>query len=228
MFEDSWGRLPAGANGSFGITLDPKRTVLYTGSRPGRKIFRIPLDNPTATALADAEAGVNGVTLHENGDVYYTDQGPDGQPMPMGNVYRVTPDGVKTAVTKTRLQEPNGLAFAPDGKLYVLGWRTGDITALVVKDGVEESRAAFVKLPSANADGIGFDSKGNLYATASGRLYRVTPDKMATQVPGQASGANLDFGAGMLSCKDIYMVGPLRRISVQEEGLDVPWHRTPE
>src|SRR5262249_46019778 len=78
---------------AFGIALDPKRAVVYAGSRTLKKLVRVHLTNPpTVDNLADVEDGINGVTLGEDGAVYYSDQ-------TGGQIYRVTFDGTKTTVT---------------------------------------------------------------------------------------------------------------------------------
>jgi sugar lactone lactonase YvrE len=73
---------------------------------------------PTVNNLAAVEAGINGVTLGEDGAVYYSDQ-------TGGNIYRVTSTGTKTKVTTTTISDPNGIAFGADKQLYVLTFGVG-------------------------------------------------------------------------------------------------------
>src|SRR4051794_14800166 len=61
---------------ALGITIDPRRKMLYAGSRDRKKLLAIPLaDSPEVRELADVEPAINGLTLGEDGAVYYTDQG---------------------------------------------------------------------------------------------------------------------------------------------------------
>jgi glucose/arabinose dehydrogenase len=209
---------------ALGITIDPKRAVLYAGSRDRKKLLEVTLStHPVVTELADVEPTINGVTLGEDGAVYYTDQS-------SGQVYRVTAAGVKSQVTTRPVADANGIAFGPDGRLYVLTYKQATITRLVLKAGKEASREIVAELAGAggkNADGITFDKQGRLYVTA-GALYRVSPDGKKVESLGAAYGANADFGSGALGCADLYTAGNgkgITRFQNDTEGLDVPWHR---
>jgi hypothetical protein len=207
---------------ALGLALDPARGVLYAGSRTLKRVLAVSLgDRPSVRALADAEEGINGVTLGEDGAVYYSDQ--TGR-----HLYRVTPEGGKTRVTTSPLVEPNGIAFAPDGRLYVVSWAGPEVYRLALKGGEEASRELFATLPVGKADGIAFDARGRVYVTASSTLYQISPDGKAIDALGPANGANIDFGAGALSCSDMYVAGNGQGIFRYEHdapGLDVPWHR---
>jgi lysophospholipase L1-like esterase/sugar lactone lactonase YvrE len=207
---------------ALGVTLDPARNVVYAGSRTLRKLLKVTLAHPpVVSTLAEAEAGINGVTLGEDGAVYYNDQAG-------GHVYRVTPEGAKTQVTARPLTEPNGLAFGPDGRLYVNSWTAPEVMRLTLANGVESAREVFATLPQARGDGIAFDARGRLYVTASSTLYEITPDGKGVAPLGRSAGANIDFGAGAVSCSDMYVAGNgqgLRLFRHDTPGMDVPWHR---
>jgi lysophospholipase L1-like esterase/sugar lactone lactonase YvrE len=212
--------LDLGGN-AFGIAFDPGRDTLYAGSRTLKKLLKVTLGNPPVVAvLADAEEGINGLTMDEDGAVYYSDHGG-------GNVFKVTAGGEKTRVTTTPVTEPNGLAFGPDGRLYVVSWATPQVTRLTLANGVETAREIFATLPQAKADGIAFDAKGRAFVTASSILYELSPDGAVVTPLGRSAGANVEFGAGPLSCSDIYTAGGqgLRLFQHDTPGLDVPWHR---
>jgi sugar lactone lactonase YvrE len=228
-FEGQWADL--GATGqNFGVTLDPKRNALYVGSRPLGKLLRVALDTGDVTDLADVQGtnGINGVTLGEDGAVYYSDQGG-------GHIWRVDPSEVspsRTQVTTTELTGPNGLAFGPDGFLYVVSWSSTDVVRFRVVDGEQSGNVEdFATLPRTQADGIAIDNLGRLYVNVRGpvEVYRIDTngDDMRLIASG-AGNANIDFGAGALRCTDLYMVGPpLLRYENDTAGLNVPWHRAP-
>jgi glucose/arabinose dehydrogenase len=209
---------------ALGVTFDPQNDVLYVGSRSRKKLLAITLSNPPAIKeLADVEPGINGLTLYEDGSVFYTDQ-------KGGHIYRVHPDGKKSQVTTTPLEDPNGLAFAPDNRLFVLSYAKAKITKLRLSNGREVQRAPFADLPGGKkADGIAFDARGEMYVTA-GDLFRVARDGKKVERVGAAYGANADFGVGPLACTDLYMAGNgqgITRASLPTKGLFVPWHRRP-
>jgi glucose/arabinose dehydrogenase len=207
---------------ALGITLDPKRGVLYAGSRDRKKLLAVYLaTHPLVTELADVEPTINGVTLGPDGAVYYTDT-------KGGHVYRVTAAGAKTQVTTSPIEDANGIAFGPDGNVYVLSYGKAKITRLTVKAGKEAARAPFADITGGkSADGITFDSKGRMYVTA-GALYRISPDGKNVESLGAAYGANADFGMGSLGCADLYTAGNgkgITRFDNDTPGMDVPWHR---
>jgi lysophospholipase L1-like esterase len=207
---------------ALGITLDPRRNVLYAGSRSLKKLLKVTLgETVTVSALADAEDGINGVTLGADDAVYYSDE-------TGGHIYKVAPEGTKTRVTTTPITRPNGVAFSQDGKLYVVSWTTPDVTRLTLADGVETERETFATLPQAKGDGIAFDATGRLYVSAGSVLYEISPDGKTVTPLGRSAGANVEFGTGALACSDIYVAGNgqgLRLFRHDTPGLDVPWHR---
>jgi glucose/arabinose dehydrogenase len=207
---------------ALGIAFDPKRNLLYVGSRGRGKLLKVFLYNrPVVRELADVEETINGVTLGEDDSVYYTDQ-------KGGRVYRVLRGGAKNEVTSSVIEDPNGLAFGPDGDLYVLTYAKAKITRLKLSDGKETSRTAFAEVTGGkNADGITFDSKGRLYVTA-GSLFQISADGKTVKPLGPSYGANADFGIGALSCSDLYTAGNgkgIFRVAVDTSGANVPWHR---
>jgi glucose/arabinose dehydrogenase len=207
---------------ALGITVDPKRSVLYAGSRDRKKLLAVYLaPHPVVEEIADVEPTINGVTLGPDDAVYYTDQ-------KSGEVYRVTFAGAKTKVTTTPVEDANGLAFGPDKRLYVLSYAKAKVTRLTLTAGKESGRELLAEIAGGkNADGITFDSTGRLYVTA-GALFRLSADGKQVQSLGPAYGANADFGIGALGCKDLYTAGNgkgIHRYLADTTGADVPWHR---
>jgi hypothetical protein len=215
--QTQWATVPGQV---FGVILDPKRKVVYAGSRGANKMFRIPMADPTKMdVLGPVKGGVNGLTLGDDGTVYYTDQ-------VGGHVYGLSPEGMEKQVTKTPVSQANGLAFAPDGSLHVLSWTKPGVDTRIVVDAnhMEVSRTVFASVPTGNADGIAFDKMGNAYIT-SGALYKVSSDGKTQMKIDNTSGANVEFGAGALSCTDLLWAGSDHLIMNAMAGADVPWHR---
>ena len=213
--EKTWATV-AGAT-ILGVTYDPKKKVIYAGSRgQNGKLVAIDAGDPTnIKTLADTESGYNGITLAADGSVFYTDQSG-------GKVYRVTGDGMKNLVAS--VSDANGIAFGPDGFLYVLTYGQGIVTRFKLSSNVEMAgtREMFIKLAKGNADGIAFDNAGNMYVT-SGVLWKITPQKVASMID-LNGGANVEFGAGALSCKELLWAAGDHRITLDVEGMTVPWH----
>lgn len=125
----------------------------------------------------------NDVVLGPDGALYFTDPTLDlpkteKQEQGFQGVYRLGGDGSVRLLIKD-LNQPNGLAFSPDGKrLYVADSRTRKIHAYdVAADmsvangrvfGIEEGRRGV-------PDGIRVDRKGNLFATGPGGIWIWSP-----------------------------------------------------
>jgi sugar lactone lactonase YvrE len=217
--EKTWATV-AGAQ-ILGIMLDPKRKLIYAGSRSTKMLYTIDTTSPaTIKPLVAVEAGFNGITLADDGAVFYTDQG-------SGHVFRVSADGTKSMVTKTPVKEADGLAFDAKGALYIVPYlKPTPITKLDLTANVESGRSVYATVMGAGSgDGIAFDKDGNMYVTAGG-LYRVAAADQKVTTVNAAGGANVEFGVGALSCKElIWAATPPHHQAVDIEGLDVPWHR---
>jgi sugar lactone lactonase YvrE len=216
----------------FGITYDPRRGVLYAARRTGgAAVLKIDVNAApqpaTPQQLSPAEPAINGITLGEDDAVYYSDQA-------NRNIYRVSAfNTFKSRVNATALPgEPNGLAFGPDRKLYVVYWTgTNQVTRLILTNGGETGREVFIaNVGATNADGAAFDEMGRLWVTAANMLRRIRADGASVDMMMASNGANVEFGAGALSCNDIYVGSGstgIRRHTVDVKGAVVPWHKHP-
>jgi sugar lactone lactonase YvrE len=168
------------------------------------------------------DAGLpNGLTMGPDGALYYTDF------QPAGDVYRVTPGGVRTKVTTAPLPKPNGLAFGPDGALYVDLYEVGEVTKLTLVDGKETARAAFVPAGTFDkADGIAFDAAGNVYIGFGEGISRVSPDGKTIKKLAKGRTANVEFGTRAIPATDLYAVTDRKLVRVANDaaGAAVPWH----
>ena len=222
--ENRWVAL-SGASTVWGLALDPSRQRLYVGSPGNTSIFAVDMsaDPPTASVLLRNAGQPNGLTLAANGDVVYSD-------FSGGHVYRVTPDGMRAQVTTARISGANGVAFGPDGSLYVDSYSGGTLIKLTLTGGMESGRET-VASSLGSPDGLAFDADGRIYVGDNrGRLIRLDADGANPEVLGMgiSAAANVEFGAGPLNCTDIYVAsgGTLFRYTMgTARGAAVPWHR---
>jgi len=201
--------------GSNGLLID-KQGRLILCQHGDRRIARLETDG-SFTTLADRYNGKrfnspNDLALKSDGSLYFTDP-PYGLPkgaedpsreLDFCGVYRLTPDGKVTLLTK-ELTRPNGIAFSPDEKiLYVAQsdpkaaiWRAYDVQA----DGTITGGRTFfdstklVGKLKGLPDGLKVDVKGNLFATGPGGVLIFAPDgtHLGTIHTGEAT-ANCAFG----------------------------------
>ena len=182
--------------GSNGLLVD-KQGRLILCEHGDRRIARLGPAGRKRT-LADKYEGhrfnsPNDAVFKSNGDLYFTDPA-YGLPKQFDDptreidfcgVYRVTPDGAVTLMTRD-LARPNGIAFSPDEKtLYVSQsdptraiWMAFPVAAdgTLGKGRVFADVTALVgKLPGL-PDGMKIDRDGNLWATGPGGLHIFAPD----------------------------------------------------
>lgn len=182
-----------------------------------RAIKRIENDGKI-TVLVDKYEGKrlnspNDLVYKSNGDLYFTDppyglplrEKDPGRELDWYGVYRLSPDGKLTLLTK-EMTRPNGIGFSPDEKtLYVAQsdpqaaiWKAFSVNA----DGtLGDSRllydaTAWVKegrpgLP----DGLAVDQQGHIWATGPGGVYCFTADgKPLGRINTGQRTANCKFG----------------------------------
>jgi gluconolactonase len=178
--------------GSNGLLLDGKRLILC--QHGDRRVSAFDLASRQFTVLADRYEGKrlnspNDVTRKANGDLYFTDppyglpklMDDPGKELPFQGVYRLTPKGELTLLTK-EMSRPNGIALAPDEKtLYVANsdptkaiWMSFPVKA----DGTLDAGKVFFdatervakKLPGL-PDGLKVDQAGHVYATGPGGVF---------------------------------------------------------
>ena len=175
--------------GSNGLARDAKGQLILC-QHGDRRVARMTAPGKFET-IADKFEGKrfsspNDLAIRRNGDIYFTDppyglNGLNNSPLkeiPFNGVYRVTPDGKVTLLTKD-LTFPNGIAFSPDEKtLYVAisDPKLTRVAAFDVKDdgtlGPERTffDAEAVKKPGlkGGCDGLKVDKDGNVWTTGPG------------------------------------------------------------
>lgn len=171
-----------------GNTFDREHRLLVTASAL-RAIIRLSPDMKSYDVLADRYNGQrlnspNDVTLGPDGAIYFTDPTLDlvkgeKQEIPFQGVYRLDTKGNVSLLTKD-LQQPNGLAFSPDGKfLYIDDSAQKNIRRYRFHHGVLSEGVIFAdeNMPGKRGvpDGMKTDRKGNLYVTGPGGVWVWSP-----------------------------------------------------
>jgi len=159
-------------------------------SRPSRLALRVPdeattglieVSNPTGTSNAaplrvarQLSEGLHPVTspaVSRSGMVYATISGPRGKQTPV-SVVRVSPDGRGTPFV-TGILNATGLAFNPDGDLFVTSRAEGNVYRV---DAAGESTVYAEGMGVAT--GAAFDSQGNLFVgDRSGTIFKIDPNR---------------------------------------------------
>lgn len=153
----------AGASASDGVD----------GSRPPA--------NATFTTVLAPPLGIEGLTGDQRGNLYSAARG-GTDPCP---VYRVPAAGGASAVVGTIAAPcgPAGLAFGPDGRLYIAD--SGRILVLTPNAATPPVATVFASgVPGSN--GVAFDRRGNLWVsdgtTGQGRVWRIGSSGVPTEV----------------------------------------------
>lgn len=202
--------------GSNGLAIDPAGHLIVC-QHGNRRIVRDETKGPM-TVLSDGYDGKklnspNDLVIKSNGDVYFTDP-PYGLPMafadkrketPFSGVYRI--HNGKTDLLTTDLGGPNGIAFSPDEKyLYVSNWDIRDIHTTktlwrydVKPDGTLANGKVFFDMNQTDddeaLDGIKVDTAGNIFASAPGGVWIISPEgRYLGKIIGAERPANMAWG----------------------------------
>ena len=190
----------------------------------------------------------NDLVVGPDGAIYMTDSGvhvselmtPNGPDPEVwrttmnGCLYRIDPQTEQVECLDSGFQFANGLAFGPDGRLYVAETVTGNIYRYDFTDRLEiNSRVLFVTVTDqsgprrvAGPDGIAFDEEGNLYAAifGQGHVAMVEPSGAIRRhlVTRGSCPTNLAFGPK--GSKQIYITeyqrGQIEVLAVQSDGFN--------
>jgi gluconolactonase len=196
--------------GADGLTLDRQgRLILATFA--GRSLMRIE-PNGKRTVLADSYegkrfGGPNDVVVKRDGAIYFTDtygafrlrEKDPRRELLFNGVYRWK-DG-KLSLVVNDMPAVNGLAFSPDEKyLYVNGSRDNYVNRYDVRpDGTLGSGTLFADMRKETergiTDGMRVDIKGNVYETAPGGVWIISPDgKHLGTIRAPEQSTNIGFG----------------------------------
>ncbi|MDQ8204776.1 SMP-30/gluconolactonase/LRE family protein [Pelagicoccus sp. SDUM812003] len=180
--------------GSNGLAIDSEGHLLLC-QHGDRRVARLAADQSSFVTLADAYRGdrlnsPNDLCSDSHGNLFFTDP-PYGLPyntaqeLPFQGVYRLTPSGQLTLLTK-ELYRPNGIALSPDEKtLYVASSHHEQPFImeypLLDDDSLGSGRIFFDSSPlrqngmRGSNDGLKTDVHGNVWATTAGGLAVLSP-----------------------------------------------------
>lgn len=190
-----------GGKGSNGLTLDHKGRLILCrhGDREvARLTTSIKDPHPLFASLVNNYQGKklnspNDLTIDSKGIIYFTDPDfgmdrdllPEGKELGFQGVYRLSPQGELTLLTKS-LDKPNGIALSLDEKtLYVANsippkWMAYDLDA---EGNVSNERVFFdaaelveQSISKQKPDGLKVDAKGNLFATGPDGVLVFSPE----------------------------------------------------
>jgi sugar lactone lactonase YvrE len=159
-------------------------------SRPTRLVFRVPAQasaglievrtpagaaNPSSLRIArQLNDGLHPVTspaVSRSGMVYATISGPRGKQTPV-SVVRISPDGRATPFV-TGILNATGLAFNPDGDLFVTSRAEGNVYRV-------DAAGEFTQYVEGMgvATGAAFDAEGNLFVgDRSGTIFKINTQR---------------------------------------------------
>jgi gluconolactonase len=202
--------------GSNGLARDAKGQLILC-QHGDRRVARMVAPGKFET-VADKYEGKrfsspNDLAIRKNGDIYFTDppyglKGLNDSPMkeiPFNGVYRVTPEGKVTLLTKD-LTFPNGIAFSPDEKILYVAIsdpRHTRVAAFDVKDDgtIANERTFFdaetVKKPGlkGGCDGMKVDKEGNVWTTGPGGVLVISREgKLLGRINTGQPTANCNWG----------------------------------
>lgn len=174
------------SHNSNGLTYDSKGRLIIaqTGLR---RVARLEFDG-TQTSLADNYNGKkfnspNDLVVKSDGSIFFTDPTfniPSGekQELSFSGIFRISPSGELQLLDST-LELPNGICFSKDEtKLYVNNSKARIIYVWdVVNDSTIINKREFASIsPTGYADGMKFDSNGNLFCAGPEGVWVFSPE----------------------------------------------------
>ena len=196
--------------GSNGLALDRQgRLIIATWA--GRSIDRIEKDGKRTVLANQYEGqqfnGPNDVIVKKNGTIYFTDtfgglrlrEKDPRKGLDFQGIYMIKDGRVRLVISD--IPNPNGLALSPDEKyLYANGSRDKYVRRYRVlpDDTVTDSRM-FIDISGDKTpgitDGLKVDVKGNVWETAAGGVWIVSPEgKHLGTIMTPELAANVEFG----------------------------------
>ena len=123
-----------------------------------------------ARELSDGLHPVTSPVVSRSGMIFATISGPRGKQTPV-SIVRVSPEGLGTPFV-SGIMNPTGLAFDPDGELYVTSRAEGNVYR------IDAGGEATVYAEGMGvATGAAFDADGNLFVgDRSGTIFKITPN----------------------------------------------------
>lgn len=157
--------------------------------------FDAPFNDPKPVFITIADrfegkrfSSPNDAVVRSNGDIFFTDP-PYGLPqqqndstkeIPFNGVYKVSASGAVSLLVDS-LTRPNGIAFMPDEKTFVVAnsdpakaiWYAFD---LAENDSVTNARILYDATPNTKTegglpDGLRIDKSGNIFASGPGGIW---------------------------------------------------------
>lgn len=226
-------------SGSNGLAVDAEGRLVLC-QHGDRRVARLNPDGKTFTTVADRWEGKrfnspNDLVIARGGAIFFTDPpyglSPDTpREIAHHGVYRIDPDGSVHLIT-AELERPNGIALSPDERtLYVTNsHRPRPYIFAIALDAsgnpVSEPYVLFDTRPFLiegrnGLDGLAIDIHGNLWTTAPGGVFVITPDgrHLGSLLTGRST-ANCTFGGPDGSQLYITADDTLVRLQTRTRGL---------
>lgn len=185
----------------------------------------------------------NDVVVHSDGSIYFTDPNYGRWDCWVGvgrkfdldfqGVFRVPPGGgdLQLVVEPGEFQQPNGLAFSPDESVIYID-DMNDLKAFdVSQDGslkngrVLQDDMGAVEHRSGNPDGLKVDELGNIWCTARGGIWVITPEgKLRGIINTPEVCGNLVWGGPDLDILYITMTTKIVRVPTRVRAARLPSH----
>ena len=230
--------------GGNGISRDPQGRLVVC-HHLSRCVDREEPDG-SVTLVADRYHGLrlnrpNDLAIKSDGAIYFSDPPPrlpltppdHHSELDVAGVYRVSPDLQRVNRVIVDLANPNGLCFSPDEKtLYVVdsnrhrkSVKAYEVEANGMLDLGSERTVADMRADTRKGgpDGIKCDLEGNVYVTAPGGIWVISPnDEHIGTILSDSWTINMAWGDDDL--RTLYFVGfnTLNRVRLGIPGVPVP------
>jgi hypothetical protein len=192
-------------DGVIGVFAETGRALTGLATGPQDEIYAAAFNAGEVLAIAQdgtmriATSGLDG----PNGIVFDRFQRPLVSAIGFGGrpqIALIEFDGTYQTLTR-EIPSPNGMAFGPDGQLYVADTFQNRVVRMRQSDNGELSSPEVYASGLGFPDGIAFDDRGDLFVAGAGQVWVVLPESAPAVQPFVTSGdldgpASLAFGFG--------------------------------
>lgn len=213
--------LAVGKDGTVVVAQNGSAAFKSRSPRPVRPGIQLIKNGEVVDEVVSGCLAPNDLVFAADDRLWFTDPGAPTDPLfsPRVSRYDFATRRLETMLTDARF--PNGLAFGPDGDLYVADTDASEILRYTVGPDGTSGRRVYSSIPGTGPDGIAFDADGWLYVAAfeSDEVLTIDPSGVLSRrisMGAKSRPTNLCFAGEDLSTLVVTLASGGRVVAMNE------------